>query len=52
MNLDTVKITVAGKDFYTKKKTTIEQIANEFQKEYKHPILVAKANNSIKELEK
>lgn len=50
MNLDTVKIRVNGKEFYTKKKTTLEEIAKEFQKDYKHPILVAKANNSLKEL--
>lgn len=50
MSLDTVKITVNGKDFYTKKGTTLEQIAKEFEKDFKHPILIAKANNSLKEL--
>ena len=50
MNLDTVKIKVNGKEFYTKKKTTLEEISKEFEKEYKHPILIAKANNSLKEL--
>ena len=50
MSLDTVKITVDGKDFYTKKGTTLEAIAKEFEKDFKHPILVAKANNSLKEL--
>ena len=50
MSLDTVKISVGGKDFYTKKGTTLEEIAKEFEKEFKHPILIAKANNTLKEL--
>ncbi len=50
MNLDTVKIMVQGKDFYTKKGTTLEEIAKEFEKDFNHPILIAKANNSLKEL--
>ena len=51
MSLDTVRIVVQGKEFYTKKGTTLEEIAKEFQKDFKHPILIAKTNNTLKELD-
>ncbi len=48
--MDTVKITVNKVDYFTKKNTTLEEIAKEFQKDFKHPILAAKVNNALREL--
>ena len=48
--MDNVKITINGVDYFTKKNTTLEEIAKEFQKNFKHPILAAKVNNALREL--
>ncbi len=48
--MDNIKITINDKEFYVKRKTTLAEIANEFQSNYHHPILIAKVNNTLKEL--
>lgn len=48
--MDNIKITINDKEFYVKRKTTLAEIANEFQSNYHHPILMAKVNNTLKEL--
>lgn len=48
--MDNIKITINDKEFYVKRKTTLSEIANEFQSNYHHPILIAKVNNTLKEL--
>lgn len=48
--MDNIKITINDKEFYVKRKTTLAEIANEFQSNYHHPILIAKLNNTLKEL--
>ena len=39
-----------GKKYQLSKGMTLEEIAKEFQKEYKYPILLAKVNNKLEEL--
>ena len=48
--MDNIKITINDKEFYVKRKTTLAEIANEFQSNYHRPILIAKVNNTLKEL--
>lgn len=48
--MNNIKITINDKEFYVKRKTTLAEIANEFQSNYHHPILIAKVNNTLKEL--
>lgn len=48
--MDNIKITINDKEFYVKRKTTLAEIANEFQSNYHHHILIAKVNNTLKEL--
>ena len=48
--MDNIKITINDKEFYVKRKTTLAEIANEFQSNYHHSILIAKVNNTLKEL--
>lgn len=48
--MDNIKITINDKEFYVKRKTTLAEIANEFQSNYHHPILISKVNNTLKEL--
>lgn len=48
--MDNIKITINDQEFYVKRKTTLAEIANEFQSNYHHPILIAKVNNTLKEL--
>lgn len=48
--MDNVKVVLQDKEFFVQKKTTLQQIATEFQKDYMYPILVAKVNNTLKEL--
>ena len=48
--MDTVKVRINNVDYFAKKNTTLEEIAKEFQKDFKHPILAAKVNNALKEL--
>lgn len=48
--MDNVKIVVKDKIYYVKKGTTLQEVAAEFQKDYKFPILVARVNNTLKEL--
>ena len=48
--MDNIKITINDKEFYVKRKTTLAEIANECQSNYHHPILIAKVNNTLKEL--
>lgn len=48
--MDNIKITINDKEFYVKRKTTLAEIVNEFQSNYHHPILIAKVNNILKEL--
>ena len=49
--MDNVRITINNEEFFTKKKTTLKEIAKVFQKNFKHPIIAAKVNNSLKELD-
>ncbi len=48
--MDNIKVTINNEEFYTKKGTSLKAIAETFQKNFKHPILVAKVNNTLKEL--
>lgn len=48
--METIKITVNGKMYKVSKGVTLEEIAPEFQKNYKYPILIAKVNNQLREL--
>ena len=48
--IETVSVKVNGKTYQYCKGITLLEIANEVEKERKHPILLAKINNSYKEL--
>ena len=48
--MDNIKVIINNEEFYTKKGTKLKTIAEVYQKNYKHPILVAKVNNTLKEL--
>lgn len=48
--IETIELKIAGKTSKYSKGITLQEIANVFEKQYKHPILLAKVNNRIKEL--
>lgn len=45
-----IKITVAGKSAYYKKGTSFLEIAEDFQKDYRYPIVLVNANGKLQEL--
>ena len=50
--METIEVEIKGKKYQMTRGMTLEEIAKEFQKEYKYPILLAKVNNRLKELSK
>ncbi len=48
--IELVEVTINNKKYKYNKETTLQEIAKEFQSNYAYPILLAKVNNSIKEL--
>lgn len=48
--IDTIDVIVNNKTYNLSKGMTLEEISKEFQKDYKYPILLAKVNNRLKEL--
>ena len=48
--IETVSVKINGKKYKYSKEITLLEIANELEKERKHPIILAKVNNSYKEL--
>ena len=48
--IETIEVEIRGKKYQLSKGMTLEEIAKEFQKEYKYPILLAKVNNKLEEL--
>ena len=46
----TIEVTINNQKYQIKSGTTLEEIANQFQEKYKHPILLARVNNKLKEL--
>lgn len=49
--MNNIKIVYKDQEFFVNKGTKLKEIAAEFQKNYKHPILIAKVNNTLKELD-
>ena len=47
---ETIEITIKGKKYQITKGLTLETVAKELQTEYKYPILIARVNNVLKEL--
>ena len=50
--IETIEVKIKGKKYQLSKGMTLEEIAKEFQKEYKYPILLARVNNKLEELTK
>ena len=48
--IETLEVEIRGKKYQLSKGMTLEEIAKEFQKYYKYPILLAKVNNKLEEL--
>ncbi len=48
--LETIEVTIQNKKYQLSKGVTLQEIAKEFQKEYKYPIILAKVNNRLQEL--
>lgn len=48
--IETLEVEIRGKKYQLSKGMTLEEIAKEFQKGYKYPILLAKVNNKLEEL--
>ena len=48
--IETLEIKIKGHKYQISKGATLEEIANQFQKDYRYPILLAKVNNILKEL--
>jgi len=48
--LEIIKLMINGKEYEYSSGITLEEISKNFSKEYKYPILLAKVNNRIKEL--
>ena len=48
--IETLEIKIKGHKYQISKGATLEEIANQFQKDYRYPILLAKVNNVLKEL--
>ena len=45
--IETLEVEIRGKKYQLSKGMTLEEIAKEFQKYYKYPILLAKVNNKL-----
>lgn len=45
-----INILINGNQYQVKKGSTLEEISKSVQKDYKYPILIAKVNNTLKEL--
>ena len=50
--IETIQAIIHGKKVELTKGITLEEVANDYAKDYKYPILLAKVNNTIKELNK
>lgn len=50
--IETIEVIVNGKKIDLTKGITLEEVANEYAKDFKYPILLARVNNTIKELNK
>ena len=50
--IETIEAIIQGKKVELTKGITLEEVANDYAKDYKYPILLAKVNNTIKELNK
>lgn len=48
--IETIEAKINGKKYKFSKGITLQEVANEVERERKHPILLAKVNNSYKEL--
>lgn len=48
--IETIEAKINGKKYKFSKGVTLQEIANEVEKERKHPIILAKVNNDFKEL--
>lgn len=48
--IETLEIKIKGHKYQISKGATLEEIANQFQKDYRYPIILAKVNNVLKEL--
>lgn len=48
--IETSEIKVNGHKYQVSKGVTLEELASQFQKDYRYPILLAKVNNVLKEL--
>lgn len=48
--IETLEIKVNGHKYQVSKGVTLEELASQFQKDYRYPILLAKVNNVLKEL--
>lgn len=48
--LETIEVTIKKKKYQFSKGITLQEIASEFQKDFKFPIILAKVNNRLKEL--
>lgn len=48
--IETIEAVINGKKYQFSKGVTLQEIANEVEKERQHPILIAKVNNAYKEL--
>lgn len=48
--LDTIKLIINEKKYEYSSGVTLEEVSKDFSKEYKYPILLAKVNNRIREL--
>ena len=48
--IETIEVEIRGKKYQLSKGVTLQEVASEFQKYYKYPILLAKVNNRLKEL--
>ena len=49
--MDNIKVVHKDQEFFVARGTKLQNIAVEFQKDYKHPILISKVNNTLKELD-
>lgn len=49
--MDNIKVVHKDQEFFVARGTQLQNIAVEFQKDYKHPILISKVNNTLKELD-
>lgn len=50
--LDNIVLTINNKEYEYSNGITLEEISKDFSKDFKYPILLAKVNNRIKELDK